>query len=190
MKHLPLLSSFKRLKWAGLVTAGLACTMALTDIIMNTVMWYTGVASTGYLEFWSEKIPLLLTEGYQLPTLNRVLLVALDFVPVLISSLGLLLTGLFFLRLSRRELWSTRNARLLMTIGGLSILGLVLQPVLYTLTGLVLSLGLPPGEGLLAVSLGLNTESMSELLKAVFVCSFGFMMNEARSLNEEVKAFV
>ncbi|MBW0799544.1 hypothetical protein KX852_28095 [Pseudomonas aeruginosa] len=93
-------------------------------------------------------------------------------------------------RLAKGERWSQRNARTLVHIGLLSFLALLLQPFINTLQGLVLSLDLPDGERVLSVSIGLTSEAAYEFLKAIFLCSFGLMMSEARKLDEEVRAFI
>ncbi|RWX98913.1 hypothetical protein EQH77_31765, partial [Pseudomonas aeruginosa] len=88
--------------------------------------------------------------------------------------------------LAKGERWSQRNARTLVHIGLLSFLALLLQPFI----NLVLSLDLPDGERVLSVSIGLTSEAAYEFLKAIFLCSFGLMMSEARKLDEEVRAFI
>ncbi|MDF5882466.1 hypothetical protein ACM7M5_23520 [Pseudomonas aeruginosa] len=135
-------------------------------------------------------MPRLASDGFVLSWSSRALLMLLDYLPTLLSAFGLALTGLFFRRLAKGERWSQRNARTLVHIGLLSFLALLLQPFINTLQGLVLSLDLPDGERVLSVSIGLTSEAAYEFLKAIFLCSFGLMMSEARKLDEEVRAFI
>ncbi|WXL27152.1 hypothetical protein WG219_06790 [Ectopseudomonas mendocina] len=168
----------------------LAWFMACAEIGVNTHLWVSGLSEQGYRQAWSDEMPGLLSEAYAMSSGSRLLLMLLDYAPVLISVLGLILTGLFFRRLAKGELWTRRNASTLVYIGLLSILELLLQPVLSTLEGLVLSMNLPEGERVLSVSVGFSSEAAYTLVKAIFLCSFGLIMGEARKLDEEVKSII
>lgn len=174
----------------GMLCAILAWGMACIELGANTHLWFSGLSEQGYLQAWSDEMLRLASDGFVLSWSSRALLMLLDYLPTLLSAFGLALTGLFFRRLAKGERWSQRNARTLVHIGLLSFLALLLQPFINTLQGLVLSLDLPDGERVLSVSIGLTSEAAYEFLKAIFLCSFGLMMSEARKLDEEVRAFI
>ena len=174
----------------GMLCAILAWGMACIELGANTHLWFSGLSEQGYLQAWSDEMPRLASDGFVLSWSSRALQMLLDYLPTLLSAFGLALTGLFFRRLAKGERWSQRNARTLVHIGLLSFLALLLQPFINTLQGLVLSLDLPDGERVLSVSIGLTSEAAYEFLKAIFLCSFGLMMSEARKLDEEVRAFI
>ncbi|MGV8744158.1 hypothetical protein ACV35G_31895, partial [Pseudomonas aeruginosa] len=77
-----------------------------------------------------------------------------------------------------------------MHISLLSFLAPLLQPFINTLQGLVLSRALPDGERVRSFTIGLTSEAAYEFLKAIFLCSFGLMMSEARKMDDEVRAFI
>ncbi|MFJ5240226.1 hypothetical protein ACIP86_26475 [Pseudomonas neuropathica] len=104
----------QRMHWVGLLAAILVWVLAVTEVGGNASIWFfqTDEMLAALLYAFAENSPQLLdpfVEGALLALdtwlspLVTALLVVLDFLPVLLSTYVLWLTGLFFLRLSRGE---------------------------------------------------------------------------------------
>ena len=114
----------------------------------------------------------------------------LDFLPLLLSSFALYLTGVFFLRLSRGETWSDRNIRILWRVGMLWIVAPATFPMMETLQGLALSIDLPPGQRILQISAGFSSYAAYEVVKGILLCSFSIIMRDAKVLSDEHSHYI
>ena len=74
------------------------------------------------------------------------LVLALEMIPTGLSVLSLLLTGLFFLRLSKGHTWSLANIRMLWRVGLLCIGAPLLWPVIDTSKAWPWPSTCPPGR--------------------------------------------
>ncbi|MGA4816788.1 hypothetical protein ACPA9J_25700 [Pseudomonas aeruginosa] len=135
-------------------------------------------------------MPRLASDGFVLSWSARALLMLLDYLPTLLSAFGLALTGLFFRRLAKGERWSQRNAR---DPGAHrpAVLPGTLAPAIYQYAARSCTISRPARRRACPERFDrTHFEAAYEFLKAIFLCSFGLMMSEARKLDEEVRAFI
>lgn len=191
----------QRLRWVGLLAATLAWAMGVVELGGNILLWVSSKDEVlaALLGGFAQNSPQLLdpfVEGtlldpgtYLSPTVTA-LLIALDFLPLLLSTYALWLTGVFFLRLSRAETWTHRNISLLWRVGVLCIISPAAYPLVETLQGLALSLDLPAGQGILQISIGLSSYSAYEIVKGILLCSFSIIMRDAKVLSDEQSQYI
>lgn len=184
--------SLIRLSYVGKSTAILALGLGLAYTLGELYMWFrhSSVMLQGILQALSESQPLLADPAFQLSNSAIVLLFMLSFFPTLISSLVWFLTSLFFLRLSRNELWTTRNFKLLWAAGIMNILGPFLYQLSWTCQSLAVSLDLPPGERIFVFSFGLSTSSVYEIVVGFILCAFAWMIRESTKIHEENALYI
>lgn len=181
-----------RLRRVGLLAAILAWVMGVVEVGGNAGMWiYNKDQVLGaLLSVFAEHSPRLLEADFKLSSASFALLVILDFLPLLLSSFALYLTGVFFLRLSRGETWSDRNIRILWRVGMLWIVAPATFPMMETLQGLALSLDLPPGQRILQISAGFSSYAAYEVVKGILLCSFSIIMRDAKVLSDEHSHYI
>ncbi|AIS15648.1 hypothetical protein JM49_29370 [Pseudomonas chlororaphis subsp. aurantiaca] len=191
----------QRLRWVGGLAAIMAWAMGAIEFGGNALLWInrkdeTLVALLGSFAQGSPQLldpfaeGALLDPNTYLSPLSTTLLIALDFLPLLLSAYTLWLTGLFFLRLSRGETWSDRNISILWRVGVLCIIAPATYPLVETLQGLALSIDLPPGQRILQVSIGLSSYSAYEIVKGILLCSFSIIMRDAKVLSDEQSQYI
>ncbi|AZC15657.1 MULTISPECIES: hypothetical protein [Pseudomonas] len=181
-----------RLRRVGMLAAILAWVMGIVEIGGNAGLWiYSKDQVLGaLLGVFAEHWPRLLEADFKPSTLSFTLLVILDFLPLLLSSFALWLTGVFFMRLSRGETWSDRNIRILWRVGMLWIIAPATFPMMETLQGLALSIDLPPGERILQISAGFSSYAAYEVVKGILLCSFSIIMRDAKILSDEHSHYI
>jgi uncharacterized membrane protein YciS (DUF1049 family) len=184
--------SLTRLSWVGKGTAILAWGLGLVYSVGELYMWFRhgGAMLDGILQALSESQPLLASPDFQLSTAAIGLLFVLNFLPIAVTSTVWLLTGLFFLRLSRNELWTARNFKLLWAAGILNIVSPFLYQLSWTCQSLAVSLDLPPGEKIFIFSLGLSTEGVYEVVVGIILCAFAWMIRESTKIHEENALYI
>jgi len=175
-----------------MLAAILAWVMGIVEIGGNAGLWiYSKDQVLGaLLGVFAEHWPRLLEADFKPSTLSFTLLVILDFLPLLLSSFALWLTGVFFMRLSRGETWSDRNIRILWRVGMLWIIAPATFPMMETLQGLALSIDLPPGERILQISAGFSSYAAYEVVKGILLCSFSIIMRDAKILSDEHSHYI
>ncbi|WP_409297525.1 hypothetical protein [Pseudomonas sp. KCJK8993] len=181
-----------RLRRVGMLAAILAWVMGIVEIGGNAGLWiYSKDQVLGaLLGVFAEHWPRLVEADFKPSTLSFALLVILDFLPLLLSSFALWLTGVFFMRLSRGETWSDRNIRILWRVGMLWIIAPATFPMMETLQGLALSIDLPPGERILQISAGFSSYAAYEVVKGILLCSFSIIMRDAKILSDEHSHYI
>ncbi|MDD1003523.1 hypothetical protein M5G26_17470 [Pseudomonas sp. TNT2022 ID642] len=193
--------ALQRMHWVGLLAAILVWVLGVTEVGGNASIWFfkTDEMLAALLYAFAENSPQLLdpfVEGALLAPdtwlspLVTALLVVLDFLPVLLSTYVLWLTGLFFLRLSRGETWTERNIKVLWRVGILCIISPAAYPLVETLQGLALSIDLPPGDRIFQFSVGLSSTSAYEIVKGVLLCLFSIIMRDAKVLSDEQSQYI
>ena len=184
--------SLTRLSYVGKSTAILAWGLCLAYAVGELYMWlfHREVLLNGILQALSDSQPLLADPGFKLSTLPVALLFLLNLLPILITALVWLLTGLFFLRLSRNELWTARNFKLLWAAGILNIVSPFVYQLCWTLQSLAVSLDLPSGEKIFVFSLGLSTNGVYEVVVGIILCAFAWMIRESIKIHEENALYI
>lgn len=184
--------SLTRLSYVGKSTAILAWGLCLVYAVGELYMWicHGEVVLHGILQALSDSQPLLADPGFTLSKLAIALLFLLNLLPVLITSLVWLLTGLFFLRLSQNELWTARNFKLLWAAGILNIISPFVYQLSWTFQSLAVSLDLPSGEKIFVFSLGLSTNGVSEVVVGIILCAFAWMIRESIKIREENALYI
>lgn len=193
--------ALQRMHWVGLLAAILVWFLGMTEVGGSATLWLfkQDEMLAALLYAFAEGSPQLLdpfVEGALLDPntwlspMATALLVFLDFLPVLLSTYALWLTGLFFLRLSRGETWTDRNIRLLWRVGVLCIISPAAYPLVETLQGLALSIDLPPGDRIFQFSIGLSSSSAYEIVKGVLLCIFSIIMRDAKVLSDEQSQYI
>ncbi|MHC8395745.1 hypothetical protein ACYZT8_19175 [Pseudomonas sp. LB3P93] len=193
--------ALQRMYWIGLLAALLVWAMGIIEVGSNATLWIYNKDEmlAALLAAFAENAPqlldpfaedALLNPDTYLSSLVTALIVVLDFLPQLLSAYALWLTGLFFLRLSRGETWTDRNISILWRIGVLCIILPATYPLMETLQGLVLSMDLPPGQGILKVSIGLSSASAYEIVKGLLLCVFSIIMRDAKALSDEQSQYI
>ncbi|RON68762.1 hypothetical protein [Pseudomonas fluorescens] len=193
--------ALQRMHWVGLLAAILVWVLGMTEVGGSAMLWLFNKDDmlAALLYAFAEGSPQLLdpfVEGALLDPDNwlsplaTVLLVVLDFLPVVLSAYALWLTGLFFLRLSRGETWTNRNIKVLWQVGVLCIVTPAAYPLVETLQGLALSIDLPAGERIFQFSIGLSSSSAYEIVKGILLCSFSIIMRDAQVLSDEQSQYI
>ncbi|MDR9862219.1 MULTISPECIES: hypothetical protein [Pseudomonas] len=193
--------ALQRMHWVGLLAAILVWVLGMTEVGGSAMLWLFNKDDmlAALLYAFAEGSPQLLdpfVEGALLDPNNwlsplaTVLLVVLDFLPVVLSAYALWLTGLFFLRLSRGETWTNRNIKVLWQVGVLCIVTPAAYPLVETLQGLALSIDLPAGERIFQFSIGLSSSSAYEIVKGILLCSFSIIMRDAKVLSDEQSQYI
>lgn len=181
-----------RLNLVGKAITWLTWGLGLSYIISEAWMWYYNrpVMIESILASFADSQPLLLSPAFHLSVLAKSLLMLLDMLPIAVTSLICFFTGLFFLRLSRNELWTTRNFRVLWTAGIMNIASPVLYSLSWMLQSLALSLDLPAGERILHLSLGLTSSGMHDVVVGIILCAFAWMIRESTKIHEEHALYI
>lgn len=181
-----------RLSYVGKATAFLCWGGALVHIAMQAFMWFVNGTEIQeqILAAYSDLQPILASAEFSLSELATCLLLVLDFVPVIVTSVVLVLIGLFFYKFSQNKLWTINNSRLLWCAGIMKILTPMVYAVIWTLTGLAISLDLPVGEKIFHTSLELNSDGIDEIVMGLILCAFAWMIRETVKINEESKHYI
>lgn len=181
-----------RLSVVGKMTALITGGLGIYYLVSEIWLWhlYRSEMVQGILFSFSDTIPRLLNPDFHLSTLAVVMLFVCDALPVFMTALTLVLIGLFFLRLSRNELWTVRNVRLLWAAGILTILTPIVNSLSGTFQGLAISLDLPAGERLFQLTLGLSTDSLYEMVTGLILCAFAYMIRESTKIHEENALYI
>ncbi|WP_145514394.1 hypothetical protein [Yersinia massiliensis] len=184
--------SSTRLSLVGKGTAILAWGLGIVYTVGELYMWFNHgtVMLQGILQAFSDSQPLLAEPSFQLSKMAIALLFILNFLPIIVTSAVWLLAGLFFLRLSRNELWTARNFKLLWAAGILNILSPFLYQLSWTGQSLAISLDLPPGERIFVFSLGLSTNSVYDVVVGIILCAFAWMIRESTKIHQENELYI
>lgn len=184
--------SLTRLSVVGKSTSLLIWGLALCWLLGDAYLWLSQGREmlSAILVPLSESQPLLASADFALSRATEVALVVLDMLPTLLTSVVWLLTGLFFWRLARNELWTARNFRLLWRAGLLNLIGPFLNSLIWTAQGLAVSRDLPPGERIFVFSLGLSTGGVYEVVVGIVLCAFAWMIRESTRLYEENALYI
>lgn len=181
-----------RLRTIGAFAAFLAWTTAAVEFFGTPLLWVFDYPDTvtAYLQTHGINMPLLLEDGYQPSQLAMGLVLALAMIPAALSAFALLLTGLFFMRLSKGHAWSPENIKMLWWVGLICIGTPLLWPVIDTLQGLALAIDLPAGERTFVVSIGVSSEAVYEIMKGILLCAFSLVMRDAKIISDEHNCYV
>ncbi|HGM5579060.1 TPA: hypothetical protein ACKP22_000717 [Pseudomonas putida] len=181
-----------RLRTIGALAALLAWTTAAVEFGGTPLLWLLDFPTvvSAYLQGYGDQMPLLLAEGYQPSRLAIGLVFILDMIPTSISALALVLTGLFFMRLSQGQTWTLSNIRLLWWVGLLCIGSPLLWSLIGTFEGLALAIDLPAGERSFSVSIGVSSEAVYEIMKGILLCAFSLLMRDAKTISDEHNCYV
>jgi hypothetical protein len=193
--------ALQRMHWIGLLAAILVWVLGVTEAGSTATVWLlkTDEMVANLLYAFAEGSPqlrdpfvegALLDPDTWLSSTATTLIIALDFLPVILSAYALWLTGLFFLRLSRGETWTDRNIGVLWRVGIICIVSPSTYPLVETLQGLALSIDLPPGSRIFRFSIGLSSSSAYEIIKGVLLCSFSIIMRDAKALSDEQSQYI
>ncbi|CAI8945823.1 hypothetical protein ACIOVF_25005 [Pseudomonas sp. NPDC087612] len=181
-----------RLRVIGAFAAVLAWGTGIVEFGGNVLLWVFEKAQVqgAYLQSFGENMPLLLAPDYQPSHLALGLVIGLELIPASLSAFALYLTGLFFLRLSRGETWTTQNIKMLWWVGLLCIGLPMVWPMIGTLQGLAFSIDLPKGERSFSVSIGVSSQAVYEIMKGIFLCAFSLLMRDAKTISDEHNCYV
>lgn len=181
-----------RLRTIGALAALLAWTTAAVELGGTPLLWLLDYPTmvSAYLQAYGDQMPLLLAEGYQPSHLAIGLVFFLDLIPTAISAFALLLTGIFFMRLSKGQTWTLPNIRLLWWVGLLCIGSPLLWSLIGTFEGLALAIDLPAGERSFSVSIGVSSEAVYEIMKGILLCAFSLLMRDAKTISDEHNCYV
>ena len=135
-------------------------------------------------------VPRLGITGYPvtLNGLSRTLGVLISAVPLAILAYGLNEVRLIFRDFGRGETVSQTLARRLERFGAAVALQGLVNPVVATLLGLALTLGNPPGQRVLAISLA--SHDVVSVLVGLLVIGVGAVMREAARIARENEGFI
>ncbi|MCO7631868.1 hypothetical protein NJF54_08475 [Pseudomonas guariconensis] len=181
-----------RLRTLGAFSAFLAWATAAVEFTATPMLWWFDYPDVlaAYLQAFGEQMPLLLAPSYQPSHLAMGLVFGLELVPVCISVLALALIGLFFMRVSQGQTWTTPNIKLLWRVGLLCICLALTWPVIETLQGLALAIDLPAGERSFGVSIGVSSGAVYEIMRGILLCAFSLLMHDAKTLSDEHNCYV
>lgn len=181
-----------RLRVIGAFAAVLAWGTGVVEFGGGVVMWVFDFADvqSAYLQSFADQMPMLAAPGYQPSALALGVVIGLDLIPMVVSALALALTGLFFLRVSRGETWTTQNIELLWWVGLLCIGMPLLWPVIWTLQGLGFAIDLPQGERSFSFSIGVSSQAVYEIMKGILLCAFSLLMRDAKTISDEHNCYV
>lgn len=184
--------SLTRLSTVGKSTALLIWGLALCWLLGDVYLWLSQGREMlrAILVSLSESQPLLASADFAMSRTTEVALFVLDMLPTLLTSVVWLLIGIFFLRLSRNELWTERNFRLLWRAGILNLLGPFLSQLVWTGQGLAVSRDLPAGERIFVFSLGISTGGLYEVVVGIILCAFAWMIRESTRIYEENALYI
>ncbi|MHC6223511.1 hypothetical protein ACYU03_01765 [Pseudomonas sp. X10] len=181
-----------RLRAIGAFAAFLAWLTAAAEFGGLPLLWlfdYPDVLAA-YLQSYGEEMPLLLAPGYQPSNLAMGVVLGLELIPSCLSVLALILTGLFFIRLSKGQTWTAQNIKLLWWVGLLCIGTPLVWPLVSTLQGLGFAIDLPAGERSFSVSIGVSSEAVYEIMKGILLCAFSLLMRDAKTISDEHNCYV
>ena len=109
-------------------------------------------------------------------------------VPTLIIALALVRLSTAFRDYARGDVFTRMNAVRLRGFGTALLIAALLQPVVHTLSVLVLTLGFPPGQRLFQLQIGTGDLAVAALGGGVAVV--GWVMGEAARLAADVEQIV
>ncbi|MDF3202850.1 hypothetical protein P3C29_29595 [Pseudomonas sp. 1912-s] len=189
---MPIIDSLKlssRLKWLGLIGVILAWSVIAVELSGTATLWIYNKREAVTALLWgfaqdSSYLTYALDEGggrasqYSPTTPVTLLLVGLDFIPLLFSACILLRIGMFFLNFSIGEVLSERNKKNLWYAGVMYIVSPVVYPVVETLQGLALSIDLPAGQRILKFSFGFSSIVAFEIIEGVLLCLFSSIISD------------
>lgn len=185
----------RRLNWLGLLGVIITLSVVAVELLGNATLWIYSKdeAMTALLSgFARNSLSLsntfsnsLVHSVYDYPSpLVSMLLIVLDFIPLLFSACISLLIGIFFLRFSVGEILNYRNARSLMAAGVLCIAFPAVYPIVETLEGLALSIDLPAGQGIFHFSIGFSSSAAYEIIKGVLLCTISSVIHDMLHANK------
>jgi hypothetical protein len=190
--HLHSVSSNIRLRSIGAFAALLAWCVALFEFGAPILYWFFDypTALAEYLNIFGEQMPSLLAPGYQPAPWIMGLVFALQMLPISLTVLALVLTGIFFMRLSKGHIWTEANIKILWWMGLLFIIVPLLAPVVSTLQGLALAIGVAPGERTVTVTVGASSSAMYAIIQGIFLCAFSLIVAESKVIDDENKSII
>lgn len=135
-------------------------------------------------------VPRVGLTGYPvtLDGLSRTLGILISAVPLAIIAYGLNEVRLIFRDFGEGETVSQTLAQRLERFGAAVALQALVNPVVATLLGLVLTLGNPPGQRVLAISLA--SHDVVSVLVGLLVIGVGAVMREAARIAQENEGFI
>jgi hypothetical protein len=171
-----------KLRWVGISTAVFSWIAAVCEISFFAIEWFLHKKTFmyGVINEYSTRLPQLISPNFHMSSISSGLVIAVDGLFPLISSIGLIITGFFFLHLFRREIWSNRNIIILYILGSLCIIYALLPSLYDSLMILILSFDLPKGSGLFSFSIGVNQAAWYKILSGIFLISFGLILREIK----------
>lgn len=190
--NLDSVSTNSRLRSIGAFAALLAWAVALVEFGCTPLLWifdYSNILAS-HLSTYGSQMPLLLAPDYQPSSLATGLLLVLDMLPADLMVVALVLTGIFFMRLSKGQIWIESNIKMLWWMGLLFIISPLLAPVIYTLQGLALAIDMPSGERAISIDIGISSTAVYEIIQGIFLCAFSLIVAESKAINDENKSII
>lgn len=190
--HLHTVSTNTRLRSIGAFAALLAWSVALIEFGAPILYWIFDypTALAEYLNAYGEQMPSLLAPGYQPAPWIMGLVLALEMLPISLTVLALVLTGIFFMRLSKGHIWTEANIKILWWMGLLFIATPLLAPVVSTLQGLALAIEMPPDERTFSLSVGVSSAAIYAIIQGIFLCAFSLIVAESKVIDDENKSII
>lgn len=190
--HLDSVSTNTRLRFIGAFAALLAWCVALIEFGVPILFWVFDYPSTlaDYMKTYGEQMPLLLAPGYQPSSLAMGLALALEMLPISLTIIALVLTGLFFMGISKGRIWTESNIKMLWWMGLLFIINPLLAPIIHTLQGLAFAIDMPPNERSISIGIGISSQAIYGILQGIFLCAFSLIVAESKVINDENKSII
>jgi len=181
-----------RLVFFALFTVVLTWGMAAGHLVLESYAWLSPQSQylNNLLANFAAYQPLLLEQGFALSKLSYALIVILSCLPVLLSALELFMIGLFFLRLSKGEIWSNRNTDVLLIAGILSAISPMAYSVVETLQSLAISVSLPKGERIFVYYVGMSFDAAYDIIKGVILISLSLIIKESKNIKDEQDLYI
>lgn len=182
----------KRLQYIGLFAALLAWAVAVVEIVAPSMLWLLNYPQilNGYLNSYAAQMPILASPGYQVSGVSMSLIFLLEMILNTLLSIAFGLTGLFFMRFSRGEIWVEFNVKIVWSVGVLFIITPLLVPVFDTLKGLALAIDVPAGQKSISMDIGFSSKAIYGILQGIFLCCFSLLIAEAKKINDENRSFI
>lgn len=190
--HLYSAQNAKRRRMIGMCAAFLAWCVALIEFGAPLIFWTLDYpkAVADYVNTYSDIMPSLLSPEYRLSDLAMSLVLTLEMVPIGLTVSALVLTGLFFMNLSKGKIWTESNIKMVCWAGLLFIAAPILSSIVYTLQSLALSIDLAPSERALSIKIGSSSRAAHSILQGIFLCALSLLMTDSKAIDDENRGYL
>lgn len=153
---------------------GLPAIYALFWIFFNQIYFYPAIQPS---------IPLPVPVNHHLSALTRFLAFVAGLIPLAVTLYGLQRLRELFMLYESGSIFTERNVSCLRRLGWTLIVWVGSDVVRWSLLGIVLTLGNPPGQRMLVV--GLNGGDFIGVFVGIVVLTISWVMDEARKIEED-----